>query len=29
MHSCLYVGSVRHRRYTPRAHAFRYPLFLA
>jgi uncharacterized protein len=29
MHSCLYVGSVRHRRHTPRAHAFRYPLFLA
>ena len=27
--SCLYVGSVRHRRHTPRAHAFRYPLFLA
>ena len=27
--SCLYIGSVRHRRHTPRAHAFRYPLFLA
>jgi len=27
MHSCLYVGQVRHRRFTPRAHAFRYRLF--
>jgi len=27
--SCLYVGWVRHRRYVPRAHAFRYPLFMA
>lgn len=27
MHSCLYVGSVRHRRFAPRAHAFRYGLF--
>jgi DUF1365 family protein len=26
--SCLYVGWVRHRRYAPRAHAFRYPLFM-
>jgi DUF1365 family protein len=28
MHSCLYEGTVRHRRYTPRPHAFRYPIFL-
>lgn len=28
MHSCLYEGWVRHRRYTPRAHAFRYRLFM-
>lgn len=27
MHSCLYVGQVRHRRFAPRAHAFRYRLF--
>lgn len=27
MHSCLYVGQVRHRRFSPRAHAFRYRLF--
>lgn len=27
MHSCLYVGSVRHRRFQPVAHAFRYGLF--
>lgn len=27
MHSCLYVGSVRHRRFRPAAHAFRYGLF--
>ncbi len=26
--SALYVGWVRHRRYAPRAHAFRYPIFL-
>lgn len=26
--SCLYEGEVRHRRYTPRPHAFRYSLFL-
>lgn len=26
MHSCLYEGWVRHRRYAPRRHAFRYPL---
>ena len=25
----LYVGSVRHRRFAPRAHAFEYPLFMA
>ncbi len=27
-HSALYSGWVRHRRYTPKAHAFRYPLQL-
>lgn len=29
MNSALYVGTVRHRRFGPRPHAFRYPLFLA
>jgi DUF1365 family protein len=29
MHSCLYAGSLRHRRLQPRPHAFRYPLFMA
>jgi DUF1365 family protein len=28
MHSALYCGWVRHRRFAPRAHAFRYRLFL-
>ncbi len=28
MHSRLYVGQVRHRRYGPAAHAFRYGLFM-
>src|ERR1044072_7008227 len=28
MHSALYFGSLRHRRFAPRAHAFRYGLFL-
>lgn len=28
MESCLYEGWVRHRRHTPVAHAFRYPLFM-
>ena len=27
-HSCLYVGHVRHRRFFPRRHAFRYNLFM-
>jgi DUF1365 family protein len=27
--SCLYRGWIRHRRYAPREHEFRYPLFLA
>lgn len=27
MHSCLYVGSVRHRRFLPVEHAFDYSLF--
>jgi DUF1365 family protein len=25
----LYVGSIRHRRFAPAAHAFRYPIFMA
>ena len=28
MHSCLYVGQVRHRRFAPRPHAFSYRLFM-
>lgn len=28
MHSAIYHGSLRHRRYMPRAHAFSYPLFM-
>lgn len=28
MHSCIYEGWVRHRRFHPQAHAFRYPLYL-
>ncbi len=28
MHSAIYHGSLRHRRFAPRAHAFRYPLFM-
>ena len=28
MHSAIYSGWLRHRRYTPREHSFRYPLFL-
>lgn len=28
MRSCLYRGRVRHRRFTPVEHAFRYPLFM-
>jgi len=28
MKSCLYVGQVRHRRFTPRTHQFSYKLFL-
>jgi len=28
MHSALYHGWLRHRRFEPRRHAFRYPLFL-
>jgi DUF1365 family protein len=27
MHSCLYVGQVRHRRFAPREHTFSYTLF--
>jgi len=29
MHSALYLGSLEHRRHAPRAHAFRYRLFMA
>lgn len=29
LESCLYEGTVTHRRFHPRAHAFTYPLFLA
>jgi len=28
MHSALYLGQVRHHRFTPRAHAFEYRLFM-
>ncbi len=28
LRSALYVGRVRHRRFAPREHSFRYPLFL-
>jgi uncharacterized protein len=28
LHSCLYEGTVRHRRWTPIQHAFRFRLFL-
>ena len=28
MHSRLYVGQVKHRRYTPVPHAFQYALFM-
>ncbi len=28
MNSCLYRGTIRHRRLVPVAHAFRYPLFM-
>jgi DUF1365 family protein len=28
MHSCLYTGYVRHRRYTPKPHHFTYSLFM-
>jgi len=28
LHSALFSGVVRHRRFTPRAHAFRYPVFM-
>ena len=28
MRSCIYRGHVRHRRFTPVEHAFRYPLFM-
>src|SRR5215470_17436151 len=29
MLSALYVGRLRHRRFSPRPHAFSYPLFMA
>ena len=28
MHSALYIGRVRHQRFTPRPHRFAYPLFM-
>lgn len=28
MHSCIYTGRVRHRRHSPTAHEFSYPLFM-
>ncbi len=28
MHSAIYHGWLRHRRFAPRAHSFRYPLFM-
>jgi DUF1365 family protein len=28
MHSCIYEGQVRHRRFTPRSHQFSYRLYL-
>jgi DUF1365 family protein len=28
MESCLYEGWLRHRRYSPKRHEFRYPLFM-
>lgn len=28
MHSAIYHGSLRHRRFAPRAHVFSYPLFM-
>jgi len=28
MHSALYTGRLRHRRFAPRPHAFEYPLFM-
>ena len=28
MHSCIYVGHVHHRRYSPRDHRFRYGLYM-
>ena len=29
MESALYVGKLRHRRFSPKAHAFSYPVFMA
>ena len=29
MESCLYIGTVRHRRFEPVCHEFKYPLFMA
>ena len=29
MHSALYIGRVRHRRFAPRRHAFEYGLYMA
>jgi uncharacterized protein len=29
VHSAIYSGSIRHRRYFPNAHAFNYPIFMS
>lgn len=29
MESCLYAGQLRHRRFSPKGHAFSYPVFMA
>ena len=28
MHSCLYLGNIRHRRFAPKPHQLNYPLFM-
>lgn len=28
LHSAIYTGTIRHRRFTPNAHSFNYPLFM-
>ena len=29
MHSCIYEGQVRHRRFAPASHKFNYKIYLA